>query len=91
MKKIQMVDVVGQYQRYSSQINERILNVVKSGCYIQGKEIENFENLLSNYLGVKHTISCGNGTDALYIALMCLNLNSLSDFTYLVMPVQIRS
>ena len=45
-----MVDVVSQYERYESEINTSILNVLKSGIYIQGPEIKNFELLLSNYL-----------------------------------------
>ena len=74
MKKIQMVDVVSQYQRYESEINTNILSVLKSGTYIQGPEIKKFELLLSNYLNSKYTISCANGTDALYLALMSLDL-----------------
>ena len=74
MKKIQMVDVVSQYERYESEINTNILSVLKSGIYIQGPEIKKFELLLSNYLNSKYTISCANGTDALYLALMSLNL-----------------
>ena len=75
MKKIQMVDVVSQYEKHADVINEKILNVIKSGCYIQGLEVENFENELSNYLNSKYTISCANGTDALYVALMSLDFN----------------
>ena len=70
-----MVDVVSQYEKYATEINRRILNVIQSGCYIKGKEVEIFEHALSNFLNSKHTISCANGTDALYIALMSLNLN----------------
>ena len=74
MKKIQMVDVVSQYMRYESEINNKILNVVKSGAYIQGVEVQDFEFSLSQYLKSKYVISCANGTDALYVALMSLNL-----------------
>ena len=70
-----MVDVVSQYEKYATEINSRIFNVIQSGCYIKGKEVEIFEHALSNFLNSKHTISCANGTDALYIALMSLNLN----------------
>jgi dTDP-4-amino-4,6-dideoxygalactose transaminase len=76
MKKIQMVDVVSQYEKYAVEINKRILGVIKSGCYIKGEEVNGFEKKLSQYLGVNHTISCANGTDALQIALMSLNLNA---------------
>tara|TARA_B100000945_G_scaffold197273_2_gene158620 strand:- start:2361 stop:3485 length:1125 start_codon:yes stop_codon:yes gene_type:complete len=74
MKKIQMVDVVAEYEKYSSEINKQIFNVLKSGCYIKGKVVSDFEQSLSNYLQSEYVISCGNGTDALYIALMSLNL-----------------
>ena len=69
-----MVDVVAEYEKYSSAINKQIFNVLKSGCYIKGKVVSDFEQSLSNYLKSEHVISCGNGTDALYIALMSLNL-----------------
>ena len=49
MKKIQMVDVVSQYERYKSEIDTSILSVLNSGIYIQGPEIKKFELLLSNY------------------------------------------
>ncbi len=75
MKKIQMVDVVSQYEKYETKINNKIISVLKSGCYIKGEEVEKFEALLSKYLNSEYTISCGNGTDALYIALMSLDLN----------------
>ena len=69
-----MVDVVTQYKKYSSEINKRILDVVESGHYIQGSVVKNFEKLLSNYLKSTNVISCANGTDALCIALMALDL-----------------
>jgi len=74
MKKIKMVDVVTQYKKYSSEINKRILDVIESGCYIQGSVVKNFEKLLSNYFKSTNVISCANGTDALCIALMALDL-----------------
>ena len=74
-----MVDVVSHYKKYSKEINKRMEQVISSGVYIQGKEVENFENSLSNYLTSKYTITCGNGTDALYIALMALNLKKGSE------------
>jgi len=74
MKKIQMVDVVSQYNKHSKDINQRIFNVLNSGCYIRGEEVYNFEKQLSEYIGSKHVITCANGTDALQIALMSLDL-----------------
>ena len=70
MKKIHMVDVVSEYQKYSTEINNRIQNVLNSGIYIQGEEVKELENELSHYLNSKYTITCGNGTDALCLALM---------------------
>jgi UDP-2-acetamido-2-deoxy-ribo-hexuluronate aminotransferase len=75
MKEIQMVDVVSQYNRYSDTINKEILDVIQSGHYIRGEKVSNFEDLLADYLKVNHVVSCGNGTDALQIALMSLGLN----------------
>ena len=74
MKKIHMVDVVGEYTKHSSVINKKILDVISSGIYIQGPEVHSFEKSLSDYLNSQHVISCGNGTDALYIGLMSLGL-----------------
>ena len=61
-----MVDVVSEYNKYSEQINERIQNVLNSGVYIQGSEVQQLEQELSVFLNSKYTITCGNGTDALY-------------------------
>jgi dTDP-4-amino-4,6-dideoxygalactose transaminase len=48
--------------------------VIESSVFIKGQEVASFENELANYLGVKHVIGCGNGTDAIQIALMALRL-----------------
>lgn len=74
-----MVDVVSPHKKYAEEINQRMKQVISSGVYIQGEEVKNFENSLSNYLNSKYTITCGNGTDALYIALMSLNLKKGSE------------
>ena len=71
-----MVDVVGEYTKHSSVINKKILDVISSGIYIQGPEVHSFEKSLSDYLNSQHVISCGNGTDALYIGLMSLGLEA---------------
>lgn len=72
--KIQMVDLVGQYHRIQPEIDQAILDVVKSAAYINGPQVKEFAEDLENYLGVKHVIPCANGTDALQIALMSLGL-----------------
>ena len=78
MKKIHMVDVVSMYNSHASTIDKKIKKVINSGSYIQGVEVNDFEKKLSYFLKSKFTISCGNGTDALYIALMALV--SIPDF-----------
>ena len=74
MKKIHMVDVVSMYKSHASIIDKKIKKVINSVSYIRGVEVEGFEDKLSQFLKSKFTVSCGNGTDALYIALMALDL-----------------
>ncbi|MFH1319972.1 MAG: DegT/DnrJ/EryC1/StrS family aminotransferase [Bacteroidota bacterium] len=74
MKKIQMVDLLGQYEMIREEIDKAITNVLRSSAYIRGPEVKAFQSELEQYLGVKHVIPCGNGTDALQIALMSLDL-----------------
>jgi len=69
-----MVDVMGQYRRYQTEIDDSILEVVRSGAYINGPAVKNFERAVEAYLGVKHAIGCASGTDALQIALMALGV-----------------
>jgi dTDP-4-amino-4,6-dideoxygalactose transaminase len=74
LRKIQMVDLVSQYEHIQEEVDAAMLNVVRSASYIRGAELSAFEEELASYLSVKHVISCGNGTDALQIALMALGL-----------------
>ena len=73
VKKMQMVDLIGQYKKIQPEIDEAILNVVRSSAYINGPEVKSFAKELEEYMGVKHVIPCANGTDALQIAMMALN------------------
>lgn len=73
-KQIQMVDVVGQYRRYQDEIDSVILEVVRSGKYINGPYVQRFERAMEGYLGVKHAIACASGTDALQLTLMAIDL-----------------
>jgi len=87
MKKIQMVDLLGQYDNIQEKIDSKILEVVKSAAYINGPEVHSFQKELEEYLGVKNVIPCANGTDALQIAMMGLGLQSgdeviTADFTF---------
>ena len=74
MKKINMVDLNGQYRKIRWQINREIKKVIKSTSFINGPVVKEFQNNLQNYLNVRHVIPCANGTDALQIALMALDL-----------------
>ncbi|MGB1031500.1 MAG: DegT/DnrJ/EryC1/StrS family aminotransferase [Flavobacteriales bacterium] len=74
MTKIQMVDLKGQYDKIRDEIDQAILDVVRSTAYINGPEVKSFQSELETYLGAKHVIACANGTDALQIALMALGL-----------------
>ncbi|MCB0481663.1 MAG: DegT/DnrJ/EryC1/StrS family aminotransferase [Flavobacteriales bacterium] len=74
MKNLQLVDLSTQYQKIENEINEAVINVIKSTAFINGPEVKNFQNDFENYLNVKHVIPCANGTDALQIALMALGL-----------------
>lgn len=87
MEKIQMVDLIGQYQKIKEEIDRAVLEVISSSAYINGPEVKSFQSELEAYLGVKHVIPCANGTDALQVALMSLGLKPgdeviTSDFTF---------
>src|SRR5919112_382525 len=74
MRPIQMVDTKTQYLKIKEQVDEGIHQVLDTAAYINGKPVKDFTKNLSAYLNVKHTIPCANGTDALQIALMALDL-----------------
>ncbi len=71
---IKMVDLHGQYLRIKQEIDEAIQRVVNSTAFINGPEVEQFAEELSKFLGGSHVIPCANGTDALQIAMMALQL-----------------
>ena len=75
MRPIQMVDTKTQYQKIKTEVDEAVLQVMESSAFINGKAVHDFATNLSTYLGVKHTIPCANGTDALQIAMMALDLH----------------
>ena len=87
MKKIQMVDLQSQYYKIKSEVDNAVLNVMDSAAFINGPEVKSFQTDLESYLDVKHVIPCANGTDALQIALMALDLQEgdeviTADFTF---------
>lgn len=72
MRQIQMVDTRTQYYKIKAEVDKAVLGVMESSAFINGKPVQDFANNLSSYLGLKHTIPCANGTDALQIAMMAL-------------------
>lgn len=74
MKEIRMVDLQSQYLRQKTDIDRAIQEVLDSTTFIKGKEVQLFQDELAEYMGVKHCIACGNGTDALQVAMMALDL-----------------
>ncbi len=74
MRPIQMVDTKTQYLHIKEEVDNAIHNVLDTAAYINGKPVQDFAAGLCQYLNVKHTIPCANGTDALQIAMMALGL-----------------
>lgn len=74
MRPIQMVDTKTQYQKIKPEVDQAVLQVMESSAFINGKAVQDFTTHLSSYIGAKHTIPCANGTDALQIAMMALDL-----------------
>jgi dTDP-4-amino-4,6-dideoxygalactose transaminase len=72
--KIQMVDTLSQYHHIQGEVDAAIMEVVKSGMYIGGPVVNRFKENLAAYLNASYVIPCANGTDALQVALMALNL-----------------
>jgi UDP-2-acetamido-2-deoxy-ribo-hexuluronate aminotransferase len=87
MEKIQMVDLKSQYEKIKQEVDLGIQEVINNTQFIKGPQIKKFEDSLAEYLNVKHVIACANGTDALQIAMMALDLKPgdeiiLPVFTY---------
>ena len=87
MKKLQMVDLKSQYEKIKEEVNASIQEVLDTNTYINGPLVHQFQVDLEKYLGVKHVIPCANGTDALQIAMMGLDLQPgdeviTADFTF---------
>ena len=87
MKKIQMVDLKSQYEKIKNTVDASIQEVLDTTTYINGPKVHEFQKNLEEYLNVKHVIPCANGTDALQIAMMALDLKPgdeviTADFTF---------
>jgi UDP-2-acetamido-2-deoxy-ribo-hexuluronate aminotransferase len=86
-KKIQMVDLKGQYEKIKAEVDAGIQDVLNTTAFINGPAVKEFQSDLETYLHVKHVIPCANGTDALQIAMMALDLKPgdeviTASFTY---------
>ncbi|PPK85279.1 dTDP-4-amino-4,6-dideoxygalactose transaminase [Neolewinella xylanilytica] len=71
---IQMVDLKTQYERMQDEVDQAVLDVIRSGAFINGPAVRDFQAGLETFLRCAHVIPCANGTDALQIALMALEL-----------------
>jgi dTDP-4-amino-4,6-dideoxygalactose transaminase len=88
MNGIQMVDLKGQYNKIKTEVDRAILDVIEQTAFINGPQVSKFTSELESYLNVKHVIPCANGTDALQIAMMALDLQPgdeviTTSFTYI--------
>ena len=74
MLPIHMVDTKGQYAKIRHDVDAAIMDVINSSIFIGGKVVDEFRENLANYNGSKHVVPCANGTDALQIAMMAMDL-----------------
>ena len=74
LEQIRMVDLKGQYMKIKSEVDAAISDVIDSSAFIKGPSVFSFQENLSVYLDINHVITCANGTDALQIAMMALDL-----------------
>ena len=84
---MQFRDLKSQYQKLKNPIDKAIAEVLEDGNYISGKKVKILEEELASYVGVKHCITCANGTDALTLAMRALNISDgdgvfVPDFTF---------
>ena len=88
MKKIQMVDLRSQYEKIKTEVDAAIQEVIDQTAFINGPQVRLFSEDLREYLGCKHVVTCGNGTDGLQIAMMALGFKPgdeviVPGFTYI--------
>jgi len=69
------IDLSLQQNLIGKNVRKRFDDILNRGSFIMGREVSELEETLSQYVGVKHCISCANGTDALQLSLMSLNIN----------------
>ena len=88
MQGLQMVDLKAQYKKIKPEVDAALAQIITDANFINGKPVQEFAADLQTYLGVKHVIPCANGTDALQIAMMALDLKAgdeiiVPSFTYI--------
>ncbi|HBG60799.1 MAG: aminotransferase DegT [Omnitrophica WOR_2 bacterium GWF2_38_59] len=71
---MRFIDLQTQYLEYKTEIDAQINDVISNASFIMGSKIEELEDILANYVGIKHAIGCASGTDALLLALMTYDL-----------------
>ena len=74
--KVNLMDIKRQHEEHASEYENAALEVLRSGNYIMGENVKAFEKEFADYVGVKYAVSCGNGTDALHIALRAAGVKS---------------
>lgn len=84
---MEFIDLKRQYAELKEGIDARIAKVLREGAFIGGAEVKELSNALAEYCGTKYCLTCGNGTDALTLALRCFNVKAgdavfVSDFTF---------
>ena len=84
---MQFRDLHRQYEAMRAEMDEALLQATRSGAYIMGPQVAEFEQQLADYVGVKHCITCANGTDALWLALVAHGIGPgdavfVPDFTF---------
>lgn len=87
MRNIEFRDLKAQYLRYKLQIDSAIQEVIQNSSFINGKEVKELEEQLADYVGIKHCITCANGTDAMNLLMMAWNIKEgdavfVPDFTF---------
>ncbi len=88
MRSIEMVDLKQQYQKIKTEVDEAVLKVIENAAFINGPQVQSFADALAEYHDVRHVIPCANGTDALQITMMALDLQQGDEvitpsFTYI--------
>ncbi len=86
--RVPLLDLVSQYKQIQDQLEPLLLQVLRSGNYIMGEQVKSFEESSARYLSAKHCISCANGSDALYVSLLALDIGPgdeviTTPFTYI--------